>query len=104
MSSQDDWLVDPKSNRFIDTYMRGYLDMSGGHLILRNNNIHVNDGDISLNGRLFDKQTFFWCVSRRLIKQDSLGKGQVKTCSNRQPSQNKRTHSAGDPFDFVRKS
>ena len=52
MSSQDDWLVDPKSNRFIDTYMRGYLDMSGGHLILRNNNIHVNDGDISLNGKL----------------------------------------------------
>ena len=53
MSSQDDWLVDPKSNRFIDTYMRGYLDMSGGNFTLRNNNIHVNDGDISLNGRLF---------------------------------------------------
>ena len=52
MSSQDDWLVDPKSNRFIDTYMRGYLDMSGGHLILRNNDIYVNDGDISLNGKL----------------------------------------------------
>ena len=52
MSSQDDWLVDPKSNRFIDTYLRGYLDMSGGHLTLRNNNINVNNGDISLNGRL----------------------------------------------------
>jgi len=52
MSSQDDWLVDPKSNRFIDTYLRGYLDMSGGNLTLRNNNINVNDGDISLNGRL----------------------------------------------------
>ena len=52
MSSQDDWLVDHKSNRFIDTYLRGYLDMSGGHLTLRNNNINVNNGDISLNGRL----------------------------------------------------
>jgi len=52
MSSFDDWLVDPKSNRFIQTYLRGYLDISGGHIILRNNDIYVNDGDISLNGRL----------------------------------------------------
>ena len=52
MSSFDDWLIDPKSNRFIQTYLRGYLDISGGHIILRNNDIYVNDGDISLNGRL----------------------------------------------------
>ena len=53
MSSDDDWLFDPKSNRFIKTYLRGYLDISGGHIILRNNNIFVKDGDISLNGKLF---------------------------------------------------
>ena len=47
---------DEKVNRFIDTYLRGYLDISGGHVILRNNNIYVNDGDISLNGRLLVNQ------------------------------------------------
>ena len=52
MSSNDDWLFDPKSNRFIQTYLRGYLDISGGDVILRNNNIYVKDGDISLNGKL----------------------------------------------------
>jgi len=53
MSSNDDWLFDPKSNRLIKTYLRGYLDISGGDIILRNNNIFVRDGDISLNGKLF---------------------------------------------------
>jgi hypothetical protein len=32
--------------------MRGFLDMSGGNLLLRNNNIIVQAGDISLNGNL----------------------------------------------------
>jgi hypothetical protein len=33
--------------------MKGFLDMSGGNLLLRNNNILVAAGDISLNGRFF---------------------------------------------------
>jgi hypothetical protein len=41
------------SNRYIQTYMKGFLDMSGGNLLLRNNNILVNTGDISLGGRFF---------------------------------------------------
>jgi hypothetical protein len=41
------------SNRYIQTYIKGFLDISGGNLLLRNNNILVNAGDISLNGRLF---------------------------------------------------
>jgi predicted acyltransferase (DUF342 family) len=36
--------------------MRGFLDMSGGNLLLRNNNIIVKTGDISLGGRLLVSQ------------------------------------------------
>ena len=47
------WLdASSTSNRYIQTYMRGFLDMSGGNLLLRNNNIIVQGGDISLNGNL----------------------------------------------------
>ena len=48
------WLdLSSSSNRYIQTYMKGFLDMSGGNLLLRNNNIIVAAGDISLNGRMF---------------------------------------------------
>jgi hypothetical protein len=48
------WLdLSSSSNRYIQTYMKGFLDMSGGNLLLRNNNIIVAAGDISLNGRFF---------------------------------------------------
>ena len=51
------WLdLSATSNRYIQTYMKGFLDMSGGNLLLRNNNIIVQTGDISLGGRLFVKQ------------------------------------------------
>ena len=47
------WLdLSSTSNRYISTYVKGFIDMSGGNLLLRNNNIIVNSGDISLNGRL----------------------------------------------------
>ena len=47
------WLdLSSTSNRYISTYVKGFVDMSGGNLLLRNNNIIVNSGDISLNGRL----------------------------------------------------
>ena len=43
------------SNRYIQTYVKGFIDISGGNLLLRpgNNHIIVQGGDISLNGRLF---------------------------------------------------
>ena len=41
------------SNLSIQTYVKGFIDMSGGNLILRNNSILVSAGDVSLNGRLF---------------------------------------------------
>lgn len=47
------WLdLSSTSNRYISTYVKGFVDISGGNLLLRNNNIIVNSGDISLNGRL----------------------------------------------------
>ena len=48
------WLdLSSTSNRFVQTYIKGFVDMSGGNLLLRNNSLIVSAGDISLNGRLF---------------------------------------------------
>jgi len=47
------WLdVSSSSNRYQQMYIKGFLDISGGNLILRNNNFHLLKGDASLNGRL----------------------------------------------------
>ena len=47
------WLdASSSSNRHQQTYIKGFLDISGGNLILRNNNFHLLKGDASLNGRL----------------------------------------------------
>jgi len=47
------WLdLSSTSNRFVQTYIKGFVDISGGNLLLRNNNLILNAGDISLNGRL----------------------------------------------------
>ena len=48
------WLdLSSTSNLYIRTYMNGFLDMSGGNLMLRNNNLLLKSGDASLGGRLF---------------------------------------------------
>lgn len=41
------------SNKCISTYYRGFVDISGGPLYLRNNNLYIQRGDVSLNGNLF---------------------------------------------------
>ena len=41
------------SNRYIQTYYKGFVDISGGPLYVRNNNLYVQGGDVSLNGRLY---------------------------------------------------
>ena len=47
------WLdASSTSNRYKQMYIKGFLDISGGNLILRNNNFYIQQGDISLNGRL----------------------------------------------------
>lgn len=55
MSSQvGNWLDSSgTSNLYIQTYVKGFVDMSGGNLVLRNNSIYVNAGDVSMGGRLF---------------------------------------------------
>jgi hypothetical protein len=40
------------TNLLVRTYVQGFLDISGGNLIVRNNNFYVTGGDASLNGRL----------------------------------------------------
>jgi predicted acyltransferase (DUF342 family) len=48
------WLdLSSTSNRFVQTYIKGFVDISGGNLLLRNNSLILNAGDISLNGRLY---------------------------------------------------
>lgn len=45
-----DWLDNKVANRHVQTYVKGFVDISGGDLILRN-------GNASLNGKLFVSQT-----------------------------------------------
>jgi hypothetical protein len=53
------WLdLSGSSNRVIQVYVKGFVDLSGGNLTVRagpanNSHIFVQGGDISLNGRLF---------------------------------------------------
>ena len=47
------WMDTYRSNRHIQTYYNGFVDISGGDLYLReNSNMYLNQGDISLNGML----------------------------------------------------
>jgi predicted acyltransferase (DUF342 family) len=48
------------SNRYIQTYFNGFVDVSGGNVFIRGSSdggpkghLFINNGDISLNGRLF---------------------------------------------------
>ena len=48
------WLdLSGTSNRYIQAYVKGFVDVSGGNVILRNNNFYVKNGDVSMAGRLF---------------------------------------------------
>ena len=48
------WLdLSSTSNRYIQTYYKGFVDISGGPLYVRNNSLYVQGGDVSLNGRLY---------------------------------------------------
>jgi hypothetical protein len=48
------WLdLSSTSNCYNRMYVQGFVDISGGNLIIRNNNLYMTGGDLSLNGRLF---------------------------------------------------
>uniref|UniRef100_A0A6C0KKP1 Peptidase S74 domain-containing protein n=1 Tax=viral metagenome TaxID=1070528 RepID=A0A6C0KKP1_9ZZZZ len=50
----NNWLdASSTSNKYRQMYIKGFLDVSGGNIILRNNHLLVNSGDASLNGKLF---------------------------------------------------
>ena len=40
------------SNNYIQSNISGFLDVSGGNIMLRNNNLLILAVDMSLNGRL----------------------------------------------------
>jgi len=47
------WLdLSSTSNRYTRTYIQGFMDISGGNLIVRNNNLYLTRGDASINGNL----------------------------------------------------
>ena len=46
------WIVDGSANRFHKTYLKGFLDISGGNVYIRNGHFYINQGDISCNGNL----------------------------------------------------
>ena len=49
----DSWLqYSSTSNRFNNTYLQGFLDISG-NIILRNGSLNIKNGDISMNGNLY---------------------------------------------------
>jgi hypothetical protein len=49
----DSWLqYSSTSNRFNNTYLQGFLDVSG-NIILRNGSLNIKNGDISMNGNLY---------------------------------------------------
>ena len=50
------WLSNTEANRFKDTYIKGFLDLSGGDIINRNGGLYVA-GDASFNSTL-EKHTF----------------------------------------------
>lgn len=50
----NNWLdASSTSNKYRQMYIKGFLDVSGGNIILRNNHLLVKSGDASLNGKLF---------------------------------------------------
>ena len=53
----NNWLdSSSSSNKYRQMYIKGFLDISGGNIVLRNNHLLVNSGDASLNGKLFTNQ------------------------------------------------
>lgn len=46
------WIVDGSANRIHKSYLKGFLDISGGNVYIRTGNFYINQGDISCNGNL----------------------------------------------------
>ena len=63
------WLdASSSSNKYRQMYIKGFLDISGGNLILRNNDLYVLNGDASFGNNLYVANNL--TVGSKLIVQD----------------------------------
>jgi len=77
------WLdASSTSNKYRQMYIKGFLDVSGGNLTLRNNHLFVKSGDASLNGNLYVKNT---AVLEKLVVNDLSLNGVLNFGSNSIP-------------------
>jgi hypothetical protein len=77
------WLdASSTSNKYRQMYIKGFLDVSGGNLTLRNNHLFVKAGDASLNGNLYVKNT---AVLEKLVVNDLSLNGVLNFGSNSIP-------------------
>lgn len=79
------WLdASSTSNKYRQMYIKGFLDVSGGNLTLRNNHLFVKAGDASLNGNLYVKNT---AVLEKLVVNDLSLNGILNFGTNTIPPQ-----------------
>jgi len=77
------WLdASSTSNKYRQMYIKGFLDVSGGNLTLRNNHLFVKAGDASLNGNLYVKNT---AILEKLVVNDLSLNGVLNFGSNSIP-------------------
>jgi predicted acyltransferase (DUF342 family) len=94
------WLdLSSTANRYVQTYYRGFVDISGGPLYIRNNSLYLNSGDISLNGRLYGAGDVSF-NSRLFVGQDTSLNGNLfvnsRTIQNGDISANSRLFVGSD--------
>jgi len=79
----NNWLdASSTSNKYRQMYIKGFLDVSGGNITLRNNHLFVKAGDASLNGNLYVKNT---AVLEKLVVNDLSLNGMLNFGSNSIP-------------------
>ena len=77
------WLdASNNSNKYRQMYIKGFLDVSGGNITLRNNHLLVESGDTSLNGNLYVKNT---AILQKLVVNDLSLNGVLNFGSNSIP-------------------
>jgi hypothetical protein len=77
------WLdASSTSNKYRQMYIKGFLDVSGGNLTLRNNHLLVKAGDASMNGNLYVKNV---AILEKLVVNDLSLNGTLNFGSNSIP-------------------
>lgn len=77
------WLdASSTSNKYRQMYIKGFLDVSGGNLTLRNNHLLVKAGDASLNGNLYVNKV---AILEKLVVNDLSLNGTLNFGTNTIP-------------------